>query len=92
MGQEPHTPPEEGADPKPSGIARRLRTAMFICLGLLLVLNLFIRPHEPHFGLDAIPGFWALFGLAGAVILARGAKGAAHTFLGKDEEFYEKRE
>jgi len=74
---------------KPQGLARTLRNLMFASLGLLVVLNLFITPHHPHFGLEKIPGFWALFGLLGAVILAKGAKGAAHTFLGKEEEFYE---
>jgi hypothetical protein len=72
------------------GIQRTLRNLMFASLGLLVVLNLFITPHHPHFGLEKIPGFWALFGLLGAVILAKGAKGAAHGFLGKDEDFYEK--
>jgi len=70
--------------------AKRLRNIMLACLGLLVLLNVFIRPHDPHFGLDAVPGFWALFGLAGAVILAKGAKGLAHTVLGKEENFYEK--
>lgn len=65
-----------------------LRNLFFAGLGLMVALNLFVLPHEPHFGLDRYPGFWALFGLAGAVILARAAKGAAHTFLGKDEDFY----
>jgi hypothetical protein len=69
--------------------AKRLRNIMLACLGLLALLNVFIRPHDPHFGLDAIPGFWALFGLVGAVTLAKGAKGLAHTVLGKDENFYE---
>jgi hypothetical protein len=71
------------------GTQRSLRNLMFACLGLLVALNLFIGPHEPHFGLEKIPGFWALFGLLGALILAKGAKGAAHTFLGKDEDYYE---
>lgn len=66
-----------------------LRNLFFAGLGLLVAINLFVLPHEPHFGLDRYPGFWALFGLAGAVVLARAAKGAAHTFLGKDEDFYE---
>jgi NhaP-type Na+/H+ or K+/H+ antiporter len=73
-----------------SASARRLRNLFFVVLGLLVPLNVFIYPHDPHFGLDRIPGFWSLFGLAGAVILARGAKGLAHTVLGKDENFYEK--
>ena len=81
-----------GAPPagKIQGLARTLRNLMFASLGILVVLNLFITPHDPHFGLDKFTGFWALFGLLGAVILAKGAKGAAHTFLGKDEDFYEK--
>ena len=33
----------------------------------------------------------ALFGLVVALLLGKGAKGAAHTFLGKDEDYYEKR-
>ena len=80
-----------GAPPagKIQGLARTLRNLMFASLGILVVLNLFITPHDPHFGLDQFPGFWALFGLVGAVILVKGAKGAAHTFLGKDEDFYE---
>jgi len=71
-------------------LARKLRNGMVAALALLVGLNLFIRPHEPHFGLDAYLGFWAVFGLAGAVLLGRAAKGLAHTVLGKDEDFYEK--
>lgn len=73
-----------------SAPARRLRNLFFVALGLLVVLNAFIHPHHPHFGLEMIPGFWSLFGLAGALVLAKGAKGLAHTILGKDENFYEK--
>jgi len=39
---------------------------------------------------EAFPGFWALFGLAVAVVLVRLSKGAAHTFLGKREDFYDR--
>jgi peptidoglycan/LPS O-acetylase OafA/YrhL len=74
---------------KTQGLARILRNLMFAGLTLLVVLNLFITPHDHHFGQDKFPGYWALFGMLGAVILAKGAKGAAHTFLGKDEDFYE---
>jgi hypothetical protein len=73
-----------------SAQARKLRNLMFAALGLLVALNLFIHPHEPHFGIDAYAGFWAVFGLVGAVVLGRAAKGLAHTVLGKDEDFYEK--
>jgi hypothetical protein len=85
MGQHP-TPA-----PLPlSASAKRLRNLFFAALGLLMLFNVFIHPHHPHFGLEMLPGFWSLFGLAGALILAKGAKGLAHTILGQDENFYEK--
>ena len=75
----------------PTPPARWLRTGFFAALALLAALNLFIHPHEPHFGLDAYPGFWALFGLVGAVVLGRVAKGLAHTVLGRDESYYDEK-
>jgi len=69
-----------------------LTKAMYAVLAVMVVLNIFILPPHPHFGAEKIPGFWAVFGLGIAVALARLAKGAAHTFLGKDVDFYEKKE
>jgi hypothetical protein len=69
-----------------------LTKAMYAVLAVMVVLNFLIMPPHPHFGAEKIPGFWALFGLGVAVVLARLAKGAAHTFLGKDVDFYEKHE
>lgn len=69
-----------------------LEKIMYAALGLMLLLNFVITPPHPHFGAEKIPGFWAVFGLGVAVALARLAKGAAHTFLGKDLNFYEKHE
>lgn len=77
--------------PRPLGpTARKLLLIMYAALGVLVVLNLFILPHQPHFGLDGWPGFWALFGVAVAVGLGRLAKGAAHAFLGQPEDFYQR--
>lgn len=75
----------------PTPLEKKLRLAFFAGLAVIAVLNLFIGPHDPHFGLDKYPEFWALFGVVGAVILGRFAKGLAHTFLGKDEDFYEEK-
>lgn len=69
-----------------------LKKAMYAVLAVLVVLNLFIRPAHPHFSAEKIPGFWAIFGVGIAIALARLAKGAAHTFLGKDVHFYDKYE
>ncbi len=62
----------------------------YAVLILLLLLNIVIRVHHPHFGLEKIPGFWAVFGLAGALVLGKLSKAAAHTILGRNEDFYDR--
>jgi len=61
----------------------------YTILFILVALNIFIIPHHPHFELEKIPGFWALFGTIATIALTKICKGAAHTFLGKDEDFYD---
>lgn len=50
------------------------------------VLAVFHYIHEA----EAAPAFWALFGVFFAWLLVRLSKGAAHTFLGKPEDFYDR--
>jgi len=50
------------------------------------VLAAFHYIHEA----EALPAFWALFGVFFAWVLVRLSKGAAHTFLGKSEDFYDR--
>ncbi len=64
--------------------------AFCIFLGLTVALNVLVRPHEPHFVYDYLPGFFGAFGLVAAILLGRVSKGTAHTFLGKDEDYYER--
>lgn len=45
--------------------------------------------HDLHEAED-LPAFWALFGVIFAWVLVRLSKGAAHTFLGKSEDFYDR--
>lgn len=82
--------PKDVSQTPETPLVRKLRIGMFVVLGILVALNVFIRPHEPHFGIDKYPAFWAVFGLAGALFLGRAAKGLAHTILGKSEDFYDK--
>jgi hypothetical protein len=63
---------------------------MYAVLGFMVLLNLFIFPLHPHFAGEWIPGFWAVFSVIGAVLLVRICKGAAHTFLGKPEDYYDR--
>ncbi len=48
---------------------KKWKTAFFIILGLFVVANIFIRPEEAEYVLDAIPGFWAVFGLVTTLIM-----------------------
>ena len=94
MTHEPeHTRDQPAGQPMEhqEGGAKGLKKLMFVSLGVLVLLNVFIQAPHPHFDLEKLPGFWALFGLIVAVVLGKLAKGAAHTFLGKDEDYYEKR-
>ena len=87
-GHDDHAYPPASELLKVSKPAVFWRNLMFIVLGVLVVLNFFIHPHHPHFEAEAYPGFWVAFGLVVAIVLARLAKGAAHTFLGQREDFY----
>lgn len=78
--------------PQEKKVSSTLKIIFFAILALLVAVNIFIHPHHPHFGLEKYTGFWAVFGCVMAVVLARVAKGAAHTFLGKREDFYTKKD
>jgi len=62
----------------------------FTILCFILIVNIFIRVHHPHFELEKIPGFWAVFGFAGAIILGLISKAIAHRFLERSEDFYDR--
>ena len=58
-------------------------------LALLVVLNYFIRPHEPHFGLDGYPGFFAGFGLVVGVAMVVIMKKVVQPWIARKEDFYD---
>lgn len=58
-------------------------------LTLLVVANLFIIPHEPHFGLEKIPGFWAVFGVACGLAFVWILKKIIFHIISRPEDFYE---
>ena len=64
--------------------------AFIAALALLVVLNLFIHPHHPHFGLDALPGFWAVFGLGFTVLMTVVLKKFIFLIIGRAEDYYER--
>jgi hypothetical protein len=76
------------------GNARRYpgfwKMVMYAIMILLVGLNVVIHPHHPHFMGEGLPGFWAVFSLIATVLMVRLCKGAAHSFLGKKEGYYDR--
>ena len=62
--------------------------AFFAVLGFLLLLNIFVRPHHPHFGMDAYFGFWALFGLGVGIIMVFVMKKIVQPLIVRKEDYY----
>ncbi|CAK7030750.1 MAG: hypothetical protein DELT_02777 [Desulfovibrio sp.] len=60
----------------------------FSVLGILLVLNIFIRPHHPHFVLDAYPGFFAVFGLGVGYVMIFVMKKIIQPLIVRKEDYY----
>ncbi|MEF2145171.1 MAG: hypothetical protein V3573_06975 [Desulfovibrionaceae bacterium] len=66
-----------------------LTTLMFVILAILVGLNFLETPHEPHFGLDVYPGFWAAFGLLFGLGMVIVMKKIVQPTIARDEEFYD---
>lgn len=64
--------------------------ALLAFLGFLVLGNVFVKPHHPHFGLDAYPGFWAIFGFCGAVIMVFVLKKFVAPLLAREEDCYDR--
>ena len=70
-------------------IALAWKIALLLLLALLALANFRLRPHEPHFGLDAQPLFWPLFGLVVGVIMVFLVKKIIQPcFLKRPEDYY----
>ena len=66
-----------------------LRNMLIVYLILLVIYDVLIHlGSHGHYFVDNIPAFWTMFGIAGCFVLIKVAKGIAHLFLSKDEDFY----
>jgi hypothetical protein len=71
----------------------RLLMGIFLfILGAVVFYDFLAERHEPHFAGDRIRGFWALFGVVGAVFMTKFMKGIGHAFLMQPTDFYSKSE
>ena len=62
------------------------KRGFWIFLGLIIGANFFIHPHHAEFGLDAYPGFWAVFGLVVAMVMVFVMKKIIQPMLARAEE------
>ena len=81
-------------NPKAGGIFTQMRPQalwfllFFGILALLLLLNLFIQPHHPHFGVDKYPWFWAFFGLGVGLTMIFVMKRIIQPLIVRKEDYY----
>ncbi len=73
-------------------LRKDMKMLVKVLIAYLIILVIFdviihIGKHG-HYFVDNIPAFWTMFGVAGCFILIKVAKGIAHTFLGKNEDYY----
>ncbi|HEX7027470.1 MAG TPA: hypothetical protein VF268_09525 [Gammaproteobacteria bacterium] len=74
---------------KPENIRLILRTLYIVCTGLF-VLDFILHRHVAH-SWENLPGFYAIYGFVGCVILVLIDKWM-RTFLMRDEDYYDRRE
>ncbi|NDY55291.1 hypothetical protein G3N56_00835 [Desulfovibrio sulfodismutans] len=74
---------------KAQAASASFRRLMYVALAALVVLNLFIVSHHPHFPGEEIPGFWAAFGLIFAVVMSFVLKKIIFPFIHRTEESYD---
>jgi hypothetical protein len=68
---------------------KTLRNVLIAYLIVLVVFDILIHlGKHGHYYVDNIPAFWMIFGIIGCFVLIKVAKGIAHAFLSKDEDFY----
>ena len=64
------------------------RKVLFAILGLLVVLNIVIPNHHPHFGVDRAPGFWPAFGFFVGVVMVFFVKKIVQPLIKRPEDYY----
>ena len=70
----------------------RLPTVIRCCyavLAALVVIDFFVDKHHAHTQIERIPGFWALFGFVGCVLIIILSKWFGHQGIMTREDYYD---
>lgn len=62
------------------------KAALFVFLAAAVLANVYVRPHEAEYRLDAYPGFWAVFGLLTALAMVWVMKIVVQPWIKRPEE------
>lgn len=66
---------------------KKLKRVFFTCLVILVLID-FIVPKHPHFSLERIPAFYAIYGFVACVSLVFMAK-ILRKFIKRKEDYYD---
>ncbi|MCX8022481.1 MAG: hypothetical protein N2745_06870 [Syntrophorhabdaceae bacterium] len=74
-------------------LRNNMKTLKKVLIAYLVALVLFdvLLPRDEahaHYFVDKVWAYWTFFSIAGCFLLIKVAKGIAHTFLSKDEDYY----
>jgi len=69
--------------------ARLWGVVFFLILAGLVGINFFVFPYHAEYHYDAYPGFWALFGLAVAVLMVLVMKKIIYPLIAGPEDSYD---
>ena len=68
----------------------RVIFSSYAVLALLVLVDLGIPKHHPHFLGDMIPGFWAGFGLFSCILIILFSKWLGNKMLFRPDDYYNK--
>lgn len=76
-------------------LRRHLKTVIWVCLGLLVVLVLadavpaLVDKHHAHTKPEHLPGFWSAFGFIACVLIVLVSKAFGHAGIMQREDYYD---
>jgi hypothetical protein len=70
------------------GRPRMWRNIFFALLAVIALLGVVVKNHHPHFGVDAYPFFWPVFGLGVGLVLVFVVKKIIQPLIKRPEDHY----
>jgi len=71
---------------------KTLKLILYLVMAAAVVFDILLprheAPHDPLMKIVEFPVFWSFFGLIGCILMIRIAKGVAHAWLMKKEDYY----